>query len=155
MSIGRQWTRTAGLVACVLCAGCEGSLDAGEWALADGTTLRELVPDNDTAVVLVADPGDCFGCSATVGEWATRRAAGEVRLYLILTREPTAAERKQLAAFRMPVAGILARSTLPRRFQSTEYLFVGGVPVMADTLPTGGSSSTVLKWARTRDRASH
>lgn len=129
-------------------------MDAGEWTLADGATLRELVPDNDTAVVLVADPGDCFGCSAAVGEWATRRATGEVRLYLILTREPTAAERKQLAAFRMPVAGILARSALPRRFQSMEYLFVGGIPVMAVTLRTGRSSSTVVKWARTRDQAS-
>lgn len=86
------------MLGCFLVAGCMSASDVADWSLTDGTLLRELVPGPDTAVVLLADPAECFTCSAAVGEWATRRAAGKVPLYLGLTREPTAPERTQLGA---------------------------------------------------------
>jgi hypothetical protein len=150
----KPWMRSAGFVVCTLVMACRASPEVGDLRLVGGTTLRELLSDSDTTVVLLANPSDCFSCSATVGEWAARRAAGEVRVSLILTREPTAAERRQFAAFRLPVAGVLARSALRRRFRSTEYLFVGGVAVMADTLRKGRYSSEIIKWARARHRRS-
>jgi hypothetical protein len=149
-----RWLRGPGFLGCFLVAGCMGASDVGSWALADGTLLRELVPGRDTAVLLLADPGECFTCGAAVGEWATLRAAGEVRLHLVLTREPTTIERKQLAAFRLPVTGILARSMLRRRVHAMEYLFVGGAPVMAAPLRDGRHSSVVVRWARARRQQS-
>jgi hypothetical protein len=146
--------RALSFLACLAVAGCEGTSDVGSWRLADRATLREHLRDSDTVVVLIADPAECFTCSAAVGEWATRSSAGAVQLRLILTRKPAAAERTQLAVFRLPVSGILARSVLRPRVQSMEILFVGGVPVMADTLRGNRHSSTVLNWARTRDQSS-
>lgn len=105
---------------------CQGCRDVAGAALRNGTAVRELV-GRDTAIVLVFDPNTCFTCEGNMYMWLGWAQQNPGRFALVLTKEPTESERRQLALLHIPLAGVLAREWLePRRRIQTENLLANG-----------------------------
>lgn len=76
--------------------------------MTDGRTLAALVPQSDTAALLLLDPSHCFTCGGEIASWrgwASRSATRSVTI--VLLREPSADETAELIRQRIPVAGII------------------------------------------------
>lgn len=95
--------------------------------LASGDPLSRFASDIDTTLVLVYDPADCLSCYSAFSKWFAYKQAHPERVYLVLSREPTDAERKQFVAARIVIDGVLSKTTsigqdlLPR-----EILYIEG-----------------------------
>ncbi len=89
--------------------------------------MEQLVAQEaaDTAAVILYDPADCFSCYRSFSQWMRLKAVAPDRVFLILTREPTPAERQALLRARVTIDGILAS---PRETSSvpSEALFIDG-----------------------------
>lgn len=77
--------------------------------MTDGRTLAALVPQADTAAILLLDPSHCFTCGGEIASWrgwASRSATRSVTI--VLLREPSADETAELIRQRISVAGIIS-----------------------------------------------
>jgi hypothetical protein len=83
-----------------------------------------------------------FSCAATLNRWNELDRRGRVHLVLLLTDEPSAADRRALARRRIRVSGVLARSDGKPR----EYLVDGhAASVVAESGARTGTHSDLLK----------
>ena len=119
--------------------GCRAPRSDAGWAsqrLFDGRALGELVEHLPVVAVLFYDPTYCFSCEGNLTawrEWASRRP--ERSVLLLLTRNPTAIERIELARQRISFAGVSRLPQVP-----ATIIFSNGVVV---------DSATGLKAVRT------
>ncbi|HKP77118.1 MAG TPA: hypothetical protein VJT67_16420 [Longimicrobiaceae bacterium] len=118
MSRPIQYSRSFGLrrpswvaLSLALLSACARPADVR--GLAAGGTVRSLV-GGDTAVVLVYRPADVFLCYGSLQPWLEWGKQHPGRFALVLTRPPSAAERTQLASYRIHPAGVLRRSVADR-----------------------------------------
>ena len=96
---------------------CASSRPFEELALTNGQTIASLTHLADTVAILGYDPADCLPCGSPVAGWL-RWAEGsdQRRSVLVLAREPTPSERRDLIPLRLRPAGQLAKpldGTLP------------------------------------------
>lgn len=124
---GRLCLLVGGLA--LLGTACEASppLSAPEVAslhLEDGSLVSDLASEDDTVVVLVFDPDDCFVCAGFLPTWRSEDVKNPDRYRLILTRRPDRHERRSLAAARIHVDGILERNETSR-LQPPLFLSLG------------------------------
>ena len=112
--------------------------------IVSGGTVASLVAASDTAVVLIYKPSDAFVCNGSLQPWLSWGRRHPRAFALVFTREPTPAERRQLATYRIHPDGLLQRRTLdvvnPPR-SPVELLLVRGrlvatEPVARRTLAT-------------------
>ena len=92
------------------CARASSSLP--ERPIVGGGTLASLVARADTAIVLLYRPSDAFVCSGSLQPWLEWRRRHTGAFALVFTREPTRAERTQLATHHIRADGILRRQLL-------------------------------------------
>jgi hypothetical protein len=111
-------------------AGCAPAPEAlASRTLLSGTTVAALAGANDTTVVLVYSPSDCFKCFGSLQSWLDWGRKHPRRLVLLFTREPRPAERLQLATYRIRPAGIISPRAIDRArpiATPAEALFVRG-----------------------------
>jgi predicted Fe-S protein YdhL (DUF1289 family) len=89
----------------VLPLACVHPADAGRLQLDDGRRVAQLTRAESTAV-LFYDPSRCFTCGTTLPEWVAWRLRHPEQVRLVLTRQPTDGERRQLRAGRVQVDGL-------------------------------------------------
>ena len=90
----------------LLVAACAAPADAGRLHLDDGRRVAELATA-DSTVVLFYDPSRCFSCGTALPEWMAWRRLHPAQVRLLLTREPTPGEVRQLRAGRAEVDGMV------------------------------------------------
>jgi hypothetical protein len=96
-----------------------------------GTQLQSLVDPSGSTVILVFDPAEVFSCFSGLRGWMTRDAQEAFhRTVLILTREPSDAERRLMAFAGLVPHGVLESSRdLPTPLQA---LFIHGTHIQTD-----------------------
>lgn len=77
--------------------------------------LETLLASDTISTVLVVSPETCFSCEAGVEAILARARQPGSGVGVLLTRSPTPAERKRLAAERVPVYGEVSRDHLAPR----------------------------------------
>lgn len=105
----RVWMVAAHLA---VAAGCTRA-ESGYPAITPGDVARVTGQPVPTAFLLF-DPQDCFTCAAQIGRWMDLRRHSPGRVAIVLTEEPSAGERRALAARRIPVDGIVRRKALKK-----------------------------------------
>ena len=106
--VGLSWVCTVGCLPSGASAEKEGGLIISDPA------LRKLVADTQDAVLLVYAPEDCFSCFGALDEWLAWRVLDGGNVHLILSREPTPAERRSLLLAGLREAAVL-RQFAPNR----------------------------------------
>lgn len=97
----------ATLLLAIVTACFPGRVD--EMSLAGGSPMAVLALPDDTTAVLVLDPAECTSCDLGVRAWLRGRRMLPSQIRLVLTREPTDPERRQLVLARIAVDGVLRR----------------------------------------------
>lgn len=98
---------SCGLLVCSGIASCGQPALARDAALGQGLASRFSM-GADTALVLVLDPGDVFACRSAISEWQTYAATSSSRaIAVVLTRQPTGREARELVATRLHADSIL------------------------------------------------
>lgn len=108
---------------------CAPKVPSGDTVLADGRSLRQVVGNSDSVVVLVLDPKECLGCNAKFAAWMAWARINPTRFVLVLSRSPSPDEVVRLAALHIIPGGTLARTWqhIVRTPQTPmEMLFVKG-----------------------------
>jgi len=101
------------LIAVAAISGCAPSpFHLPERPIVDGGTVASLVSRSDTAIVLLYRPSDAFVCSGSLQPWLEWRRSHPGSFALVFTREPTRAERTQLATHHIRADGVLRREML-------------------------------------------
>jgi hypothetical protein len=116
---------------------CGSSRSIGERAVGSGKSVAALVAESDTAVILLFKPSDVFVCSGALQPWLEWRRSHPHALALVFTREPTAAERTQLATLRVHSDGVLRRrfaDAISAPETPSELLLVRGRVVSAEAI---------------------
>lgn len=104
----------------------------------------------ETAAV-VLDPSAALSCNTSLPEWFTWQSQAERRLVLVLTREPTANERRELKMLRLHVAGVVpAGATVAAR--PRVYLFSARSLIDSVDLAEGPTSTLKLGGSVIADR---
>lgn len=99
----------------------------------------------DTVAILLWDPAECFVCRPTLQDWLRWGTSGPGRATrLILTREPTPAERNVLITARLTYGEWLVKSP-GRRSPPKVYLYVTGQLVDSAT-GHNEASATLFRW---------
>ncbi len=76
--------------------------------LTNGRTVGDLVRPGGITVVLVYSPESCFSCAGVLGRWVQLdREAADVEVALVLAREPSEVQRRQLALRRLAPVGVI------------------------------------------------
>jgi hypothetical protein len=93
--------------------------------LTNGLTVGDLVHRGGITVVLVYSPESCFSCAGVLGRWVQLdREATDVDIALVLSREPSEVQRRQLALRRLVPAGVIEDdSDVPT--DPSAYVFTG------------------------------
>lgn len=142
--------RQALVAVCVhlMVAGCQASPPSapGRGRSQDTALLAALAPadsSSDTVVVLAYRPRDCFACYGNLARWLTwaRANGGDVRI--VLVGQPTPAEERVIAAYRIPIWRTLPAAPYGLAVLPTEVLYVGSLPI-AHAAPTPGKPSELL-----------
>lgn len=126
-----------------------GAESALEERVEGGARVGDLLAPDAPTAVLVYPARFAFTCSAELALWQDLARSGHVHLVVLLTREPTAADRRALALRRIQVAGVLADEAQgpggPR-----EYLVEGGVVRLsaAGTKAAGANSGILAEVVR-------
>ncbi|MGH7712801.1 MAG: hypothetical protein ACREOG_16035, partial [Gemmatimonadaceae bacterium] len=79
-------------IPCVLAfglLGCAPTLPSGGTVLADGRSLRQVIGNSDSVVVLVLDPEECLGCNPKFATWMEWSRINPTRFVLVLSRSPS------------------------------------------------------------------
>jgi len=110
-------------------SGCTDSPPAiHDWKISGARTVRYLLTEADTTVLLILDPTQCFTCSGELAEWLDGERRGRFRLQLVLNRQLREEEAGQFVIYRVKPAGFLDgvahRMETPRiyRFTGTTVL---------------------------------
>lgn len=77
-------------------------------SMTDGRRLSALVPETDTAAILLLDPSHCFTCGGEMASWRGWASRSATRsLIIVLLREPSADEAAELIRQRISVSGTI------------------------------------------------
>jgi hypothetical protein len=99
----RSW-----LMASILCLALAcGPARLERERLADGSTIADLASRSRDVLVLVYDPSHCFGCNRSLAQWLLLPKVHDRTVAVVLSRQPTNAEQRQVVVYRLPVAGAL------------------------------------------------
>lgn len=115
----RQLFQACTLVVTLALIGCarDSVLDV---PLASGADIRSLTRTADTTMVLVLKPEECFSCGVNASDWARFGATGVRETVLILTRQPSERERRELVLRRIRPSDVIAPQS--RSPVSTPYV---------------------------------
>jgi hypothetical protein len=93
-----------------LLLGCSppAPFDPEQAVLSGGISLTSRLPPQSDALVLIYRPSDCFTCDQSLARFLTPPRRPTI---LLLTEEPTTAERHLFVMYRISVNGILARGS--------------------------------------------
>jgi hypothetical protein len=96
------------LVVMLACAPESRGIEIGELRLVSGGRVADAVATGTRPeVLLLLDPAACLTCERLIYDWIDlRRRLGD-RVMLILSREPSDVERRQLIIARVPVDNII------------------------------------------------
>lgn len=134
-----------GVVALVLLGCVSPETNLLEYPLTSGETLEEHLPALSPAVALLFEPADLDVCGNHISRWMEWDRTHPGHLLIVLTKIPTAAERKQLLLFRINPDGVLRRS---RGFEPiptlSEYVIADGEVVLSKQVPAGSPESPIL-----------
>jgi hypothetical protein len=114
------WVLVAGVCIC----GCSRS----EPLLVSGTTVRDLVSDDSTIVVLY-DPARCLSCDPNMLMWQGLKVKDPDAVRLILNRRPTRQERRQIELLGFAFDGVLDQT---KHSKTTLLLYVDGHVVVRE-----------------------
>lgn len=78
-----------------------------ESPLVDGRTVADLIQGDDSVLLVVFRPEDCFVCSSTLYEAVQRRQVDSTRMRFLLTEAPSLEQQRMLARFRIRWDGAL------------------------------------------------
>lgn len=111
------------LFALLLCVGCN---DAAPKPPVLDTGAGPDASEERASVYLLFDPQDCFTCEAEMARWVAHRREYPSRVFIVLTRRPSASERQAIAVRRIPIDGV----SQDRRLRKAErggraFLFQG------------------------------
>lgn len=76
--------------------------------LVSGAAIHSIAAPRGKSVVVVISPADCLSCDLDLSRWFTAGRDTAAQVSIVLTREPTADEARNLTVLRLPVAGRLA-----------------------------------------------
>lgn len=111
------------------CAGGGEIPDYGDLPLAGGHTVRDLVSDEDRAVLLLYHPSQTFSCFTVLSRWLEIRRGDPDRVRLVFTHPPGPHEQRLLRILRIEPDGLLATHAEPVVRTPAELLFERGEPV--------------------------
>ena len=75
-----------------------------------GHTLWDFVSPQDTSVLIVIDPEECFTCYTNLSIWRDWGKQNPDRFALILTREPRTVEKRGMVRLRIDASAIMKRA---------------------------------------------
>ena len=140
------WT---GVVFACICCAVTGMLLRIRFNDGHRRSVDELVQSTvqsvnaDTLVVLMYDPTDLFSCGEAIGSWKARASDDRLSVRLVLLRNPSPTERRQLLAMKLRPDSIVLNNE--RSVQSTEVLLVGGRVAMRSRAPNIGYRSAIWR----------
>ena len=109
---GRAVRSAVAWLAIVPVAACLGEssveLELLDLGLRSGGTVRELISESDSAVLVLYDPADCFTCSTNLSLWLEYDRMNPGRVRLLLAREPSEGEFWQPVLYRIRPDAVLA-----------------------------------------------
>jgi len=113
------------LIALLLVGACRQA--EREPTLTNGRHVSSLAAENLTAV-LVYDPATCLACDEITRDWLELQRQRPGSVQIVLSRPPTAFERRRLTAQRVRLAGTLQdRPPSSGQHYLREMVFVGGL----------------------------
>jgi hypothetical protein len=104
--------------------------DVADARMESGAAIHTIAAPRGISVVLVLSPTDCVSCDLDLARWVGPGRDTSTKVSVVLTREPSADEQRNLTLLRLPVAGRVASRGLGRRIASPCILqFNDGRPV--------------------------
>lgn len=73
-----------------------------------GAAIHTIAAPRGRSVVVVMSPADCVSCDLDLARWFSPDRDTTTRVSVVLTREPTADEQRNITLLRLPVAGRVA-----------------------------------------------
>ncbi len=140
------------LVLAVAACQAPGIGSPSDWGIVGGGKLGSIYAENDTGVVLLLDPAQCFSCTSLLGQWLDWETEHPTRFHLLLSRTPLSWENTRLAP--LPVRDVLAMD-VEARILPIELVFSGSKLLYRSPPLRGISNSPLLSALRTTtlDRA--
>lgn len=89
--------------------------DVSAVTMQSGAAIGAIAAPHGRSVVLVLSPADCISCDLDLAQWLSPGRDTSTAVRVVLTREPSAAEQRNITLLRVPVAGRLAGRVLQRR----------------------------------------
>ena len=114
---------SAGLAITVSCSAESDSVLA--LATANGTTIREVVGEEATAVLVYA-AATCFSCGASLPNWEALAEAKRLKVLVVLVGTLTDADRRNLRIQRVAAVEVADNPASHGVFVPSEYVVLGG-----------------------------
>lgn len=141
-----HWQRVGLAAVVALSAGCSApETNILNYPVVAGGTLAKHIAPQSPSVILLFDPSDIVVCGNHISRWLEweRRHPGQV--FLVLTRAPSEADRKQLLLFRIKPDAVLGTARGYARVSTPyEYLVADGTIVLSEQVPVGIPESPLL-----------
>lgn len=135
----------------VCLTGCQRPIEQRQ--LANGHSLRTLIPPDGFLALLVFDPKECTSCFGTMSEWSAARLNTAQAVRLVASREPTPIESRLFITHRIVLDGVLVTDTFERApATSLEYWYRNGKLTAVDTMKARKIKSRVLDSLRAATR---
>ena len=111
----------------VLGIGCAGTSSILAERLDDGRVVRDIIPHDSPAALLVYDVRACMTCGVAIPVWRSLMRDSTVSVKLILVGDVSDQDRRILKLQRIAISGTITRRSMPVEFLPSEYLFANGV----------------------------
>ena len=142
-AVGRILVLACALAGTLAWSGCAEEAADGSPRL-DSEAVAELAGRAPKVAFLVFRPDDCLACATDMPHWLAFRKRSPGSVVILVTRNPSSAEEKVFARYRIPVDGVLRRGALPEPARGGEaHLYVNGSLALSGSLNHPALRSTL------------
>lgn len=100
----KSWS---GLIGVFFALSCGAPTDP--WVLADGRSVRDILPRGAPAMLILVDPSDYSQCNPQIPLWIEAQRAQPKSVHFVFIRQPTEVDLRQAALLHLRADGILAQ----------------------------------------------
>ena len=139
----RSWLHLAGLVFTFACS--YSNEDPQSWRVSGSQTALLDASSDDSVLVIVLAPADCFACNSVYANFLELRERGELRTLLLLARQPSPRDDSLLVLARVRWDGIVTKPSLRRSLVTPRVLLVRGDSILRDETLAPGDESHIMQ----------